>query len=188
MPRVDAQRNLEAIVSTAVDVLADRPDASMTDIAAVAGVTRQTVYAHFPSRARLLEAVLERAVGDACARMDASGLDDGPADEVLGRLVHESWRELEKHARLLEAMQRELAPALVHERHAPVTRRLERLIRRGRREGAFSDDLPVAWLVAAYLGLVHAAGEAVASGRLRARDAEPALQASVRAVLGAVLP
>jgi TetR/AcrR family transcriptional repressor of mexCD-oprJ operon len=183
--RADAQRNLDAIVAAAVDVLAARPEASMTDIARAAGVTRQTVYAHFPSRARLLEAVLERAVADAVARMDASGLDDGAPQDVLARLVHASWRQLERHARLLEAMARELPPRVVRDRHAPVLERLERLVDRGRREGVFTREVPVSWLVAAYLGLVHAAGEEVASGRLAARDAEPALQRSVRAVLAA---
>lgn len=185
MARADAQRNLTSIVSAAIEVLAERPEASMTDVASAAGLTRQTVYAHFPSRAALLGAVLERAVADAVARMDASGIDDGPAEEVLARLVHASWRELVKHANLLEALHREVPPSQVHAGHAPVIERLERLIRRGRREGAFTRDAPVGWLVAAYLGLVHAAGEEVARGRLRPRDAEPALQRSVLAVLRA---
>ena len=185
MARADAQRNLTSIVTAAIDVLAERPEASMTDVARAAGVTRQTVYAHFPNRAALLGAVLERAVGDAVERMDAAAIDDGPPEEVLARLVHASWRELVKHANLLEAMFREVPPSEVHAGHAPVLERLERLVRRGRREGVFTREPPVSWLVAAYLGLVHAAGEEVARGRLRARDAEPALQRSVLAVFRA---
>ncbi|MGR6999045.1 helix-turn-helix domain-containing protein [Yinghuangia aomiensis] len=48
--RADAQRSIDAILDAARRLLGDRLDVGMEDIAAAAGVTRQTVYAHFPSR------------------------------------------------------------------------------------------------------------------------------------------
>ena len=49
--RADAERSIAAILDAAVQVLADRPEAGMGEIAKAAGVARQTVYAHF-TRAR----------------------------------------------------------------------------------------------------------------------------------------
>ena len=46
--RSDAQRSIDAIVSGARTLLGRRPDASMEEVATAAGLTRQTVYAHFP--------------------------------------------------------------------------------------------------------------------------------------------
>jgi hypothetical protein len=67
----------------------------------------------------------------------------------------------------------------VHEFHAPILDRVERLVRRGRRAGDFDRDLPAAWVVAAFLGLMHAAAEEVAAGRIKADAAGRALELTV---------
>ncbi|HEY1176442.1 MAG TPA: TetR family transcriptional regulator, partial [Phytomonospora sp.] len=58
-------------------VLGDRPDASMEEIAAEAHVTRQTVYAHFPSRDALMAALVEAAAADYATLLDAAELAAG---------------------------------------------------------------------------------------------------------------
>jgi hypothetical protein len=45
------------------------------EVAAAAGVTRQTVYAHFPSRDALIGALLHAAGAETVAAMDAARLD-----------------------------------------------------------------------------------------------------------------
>jgi AcrR family transcriptional regulator len=59
--RIDARRNLEAIIDAAVPLLTERPRASMQQIAAAAGLHRATVHRHFPSRDDLLDELRHRA-------------------------------------------------------------------------------------------------------------------------------
>lgn len=178
--RADAERSIAAILDAAVEVLGERPDASMADIAAAAGVARQTVYAHYRSREALLTAVAERARAEAVAAIDAAEPERGPPGEALARLVPAWWRTVERHARVLEALAPSVGHAAeVHEFHAPILDRVERLVRRGRRAGDFDRDLPAAWVVAAFLGLMHAAAEEVAAGRIKANAAGRALELTV---------
>ena len=71
--RADAERNHAAIVEAALALFAERPEATMAEVAASAGVGRVTLYAHFPSRHALLEAVVDRAIAETVAQ---------PLDEV----------------------------------------------------------------------------------------------------------
>jgi AcrR family transcriptional regulator len=178
--RADAERSIAAILDAAVKLLGERPDASMADIAAVAGVARQTVYAHYRSREALLTAVAERARAEAVAAIDAAEPERGPPGEALARLVPAWWRTVERHARVLEALAPSVGDAAeAHDFHAPILGRVERLIRRGRRTGDFDRDLPIGWVVAAFLGLMHAAAEEVVAGRLKPDAAGRALERTV---------
>src|SRR5215470_11858376 len=58
-----AERNVEAILDAAEELLQSQGHASISAVAAQAGVSRVTVYAHFPTWAALLESAVERAVG-----------------------------------------------------------------------------------------------------------------------------
>jgi AcrR family transcriptional regulator len=184
--RADAEHNIAAILEAAIGVLGERPDASMAEIAAAAGVARQTVYAHFESREALLDAVAERALAEAVAAIDAAEPDRGAPAEALTRLVRAWWATVSRHARGLEA----LAAAFpgsedTHAFHHPILERLERLVRRGQRAGDFDRRLPVPWVAAAFLGLMHTAADSVAAGRLDDEAALRALERTVPRVFGA---
>src|SRR5215472_19147855 len=90
--RADAEQSVAAILAAAVQVLNADPAASVEDIAHAAGVSRQTVYAHFPSRQALLDAVVERATAEAVAAFEAAGLDEAPPAEALTRLLDAGWK------------------------------------------------------------------------------------------------
>ena len=65
--RVDAQRNMDALLEAAKAAFADSGvDVPIREIAARAGVGVGTFYRHFPKRSDLIEAVFRREV-DACA-------------------------------------------------------------------------------------------------------------------------
>lgn len=173
--RADADRSRAAILAAAITLLDERIDASMESVAEAAGVSRQTVYAHFPSRDVLLNAVLDRLTRETIEAIDALDLDHGPALDTLLTLIDHGWRGFEEHPLLLQL------PSTVEqdERHGPVVERFERLIRRGQCSGEITRDLPVAWLTSALIALGHAAGEAVGAHRLPAKKASAALRTSV---------
>jgi AcrR family transcriptional regulator len=173
--RRDAQQNAHAIVAAAVALFAERPDASVSDVAAAAGVTRQTVYAHFPARERLLEAAVDHGLAQAVAAIDAAEPDRGPADEALTRLVGAAWQIIERYHRVVAAAESALGTEIMRERHRPVLDRVAALLERGRREGVFDQALPAPWLLATWIALQHAAAREVAAGRMTPRAAERAL-------------
>lgn len=177
--RPEAERNLEAILDAAVQVLAAQPRANMTEVARASGLSRQTVYAHFASREQLIEAVVARAMRDASARMDSAELDKGPAGAALERLLAVSWTSVATHGALLDAALAALTPEAFEAHHAPVHERLQALVARGQREGAFDPEIPPAWLLSTFFALVHAAGQEVTAGRLDVDIAAASLRATV---------
>ncbi|MEU8319471.1 TetR/AcrR family transcriptional regulator [Nonomuraea sp. NPDC048881] len=169
--RADARRSIDAILEAARVVLGERPDASVEEIATTANVTRQTVYAHFPSRDALLAALIESAAAEYAALLDAAGLDTAPPADALARFLDAGWQFLRRHPLLLDlTVSRAHRPA-DDDPHDVVPPRLERLVRRGQDTGDFDRSPPAAWLAAAVIGLQHAAAEEIAGGRLTAPEA-----------------
>ncbi|MDV5143407.1 TetR/AcrR family transcriptional regulator [Streptomyces sp. SBC-4] len=133
----------------------------MAAIAAAAGVTRQTVYAHFGTRDALLNAAADRITDQAMAAMDEAEKHGGPALDQLLRLQGIGWRLFERHPVLLQHGSTHGGAAADHARHEPVTARLTRLIEKGQASGEFDPAPPATWLVAAITALGHAAGDEV---------------------------
>ena len=181
--RADAERNIAAIIEAGGRVLSADPTASVADIAKAAGVGRVTLYGHFPSRESLVEAVLMHTVELADAALEDPELDRLPAPEALARLTGSSWQVLSRHVRLFVAADRVLPGELIREHHARPLRRVERLIDRGRADGDFRTDLPVSWLVSAFLSMLHTAAAEVESGRLDRDDAAKTLVLTLESLL-----
>jgi TetR/AcrR family transcriptional regulator, mexCD-oprJ operon repressor len=182
--RADAIRNREAILAAGFEVLSRQPDAGLTEIARVSGLTRTTVYAHFPAREDLLAELLRRAVQQAVHAIDTADPARGPAEAALQRVLAASWQQVASHAQLTEAIGHILGERAA-ELHAPVEQRLSELVKRGRRDGAFRRDVPVRWLLTVYFALVHAAGRDVATGTSTASQAERSLLPTLLGAFGA---
>jgi len=163
--RSDARRSIDAILNAASTVLGERPDASMEDIATAAGVTRQTVYAHYPTRDALIAALLNAAGAETVAAMDAARLDTVPPPDALRQFLDIGWQLIRRNPHLLGPALAGNPPGSTDPHHAG-TARLEQIIRRGQRAGDFDRTLPATWLTAAVLGIAQAAAEQVAAGRL----------------------
>ncbi|GAA3933876.1 TetR/AcrR family transcriptional regulator [Actinoplanes auranticolor] len=178
--RLDAERSRAAVLDAAIAVLGRQADASVEDIAAAAGVVRQTVYAHFPSRGALLAAVVEHLTAETTATLDTLDLDTMSEVDALRRWLEVSWSMVERYPVLLSPVMATAGPGADDvARHRSVTARLEALIRRGRMSGAFDTRLPEAWTVAAVVALGHAAGQEAGAGRMSPRDAGAAYRDSV---------
>jgi serine phosphatase RsbU (regulator of sigma subunit) len=79
--RADAEVNAERVLLAAAELLPAEPDASISEIAAAAGVSRATVYRHFGSRVELVAAARERSLQST----DANEQDAlRPAGELAG--------------------------------------------------------------------------------------------------------
>ncbi|MCF2533559.1 TetR/AcrR family transcriptional regulator [Yinghuangia soli] len=86
--RADAQRNYDRLLAAAESALDERgASASLDDIAKAAGVGNATLYRHFPTREKLIEAVYDQriqALCDAAADLAAAH----PPDEALAAWLH----------------------------------------------------------------------------------------------------
>ena len=181
--RADARRSRTAVLDAAIQLLGEDPDAGMAAIAGAAGVTRQTVYAHFSSRDALLSAVADRMTEKVAEEMDAAGADDGPAAEALLRLLDAAWRVSEAYPALIRLGGRPAPPDEDRGRHEPIADRIARVLQRGRDGGDFDPEPALSWQVAAVIALSHAAGEEVRAGRVSAADATAALHSGVLRLL-----
>ena len=143
------QRVAAAILEGAARTLAaDGAAASMSDVAAAAGVARATVYRYFPNRDALLDELALLALREIDDRIASARLDEVSVQEGVSRVV----RALVDVGDLFIVLARERARPEEVDRtlSGPVSGLLER----GRERGEIRDDLPVSWLTETLLGTV----------------------------------
>ena len=180
-----AERNIAAILDATVALAERDPEPSLAAIAKAAGVSRPTLYAHFPTREDLVEATLKRPLEDAQREIAAAGIDDGAAAEAPQRLITTGWRALARHLTTARLAHDVLPPERLRQAHQAALDPLRRLIDRGQRTGEFRDDQPLEWMVTVLYALLHAAADDVTSGRLHAHSAANLIRGSA---LGAFRP
>src|SRR3954451_194120 len=164
--RSDADRSVQAILEAALDALASDPDASMAEIARRAGVVRATIYAHFPTREALLDAVMEHAVAQVAGATAAAEPTRGEPVEALERVIRATWRKLHLFHALLAINTARLSAEELHRRHLPVMTQFAPLIEREQQAGVFRHEVPVAWHLAVVRAIVHAASAELPSAGL----------------------
>ena len=174
--RADARQSIAAILRAAAEALNANPAASVEDIARAAGVTRQTVYAHFPSREALIEAVTERATAEVAAAFETAGLDDVPAPVALTRLLDTGWRVAARYPFLWHLPS--ASAGQDRDRHGPVLDQMLAIIQRGQETGDFDKALSPSWLLTAALALGRAAEDEVKAGRMTTDQASHAVHHS----------
>jgi len=180
--RSDARQSAAAVLDAAIQVLARRPDASMDEIARAAGVSRQTVYSHFPSRDALIDAVTGQASTELTALLDGLDPDQVPPAQALTRLLDAGWQVTARYPFLW--LQPAVDPGKDAERHAPVLDRMLDIVRRGQASGDFDASVPAHWLLSACLALGRATEDEVKAGRMTIEQATQAMHQSVLRLLG----
>jgi len=131
-------RTSAAILETAAHLLAEH-DASMTEIAAAAGVGRATLYRYYPTRDALLAALAVQALDEITERVADARLENVPADEGIERLARVLLTVADRYVVLV----RERVKADDAESEERLGRPLRDLFERGIREGVLRADLPV---------------------------------------------
>ena len=175
-----AERNVDAILDAAEELLRQQGHANISAVAVQAGVSRVTVYAHFPTWEALLEAAVERAVRHSMAAVEAARPEEGPADEALVRMLAAGWQYLGRYQAMAKAVSKLLTPEAVTRTHHAAFDTIGALLRRGQAEGSFRTDLPADWLVPASIALMHECNDGVQAGRISPDDALRIITTSIR--------
>jgi TetR/AcrR family transcriptional repressor of mexCD-oprJ operon len=175
-----AGRNAEAILDAAEELLELEGHATISAVAAQAGVSRVTVYAHYPTWDALLEAAVERAVGRTMMALESARPADGPPVQALERMLTAAWQHLARYGAMARAVAETLSPAAVARTHQAVHHTVGALLERGQADGSFRTDVPATWLVTACIALIHACSESVRAGQIDEHDAARILRTSVR--------
>ena len=103
--RATAQRNAAAILDATERLLAERTPLSVVAIAAEAGVSRPTLYAHYASIPEIVEAAVERSVVASLEAFERVRPGEGRADEALQRMAEVSFHQLGRNDALARGIQ-----------------------------------------------------------------------------------
>jgi AcrR family transcriptional regulator len=151
--RADARRNHDSVLEAGARLLAERPAASMQEIADASGVGRTTVYRHFPAREDLVAALVARVAEEVTAVSVAATALESPAEDVLRRLSYDvvalgrRWRFLRDQRAGIQASLTESDLAY------------RSWVLRAQDRGELRSDWPADWALAMTRGLITAAIE-----------------------------
>ncbi|MFF2246611.1 TetR/AcrR family transcriptional regulator [Arthrobacter sp. NPDC058130] len=185
--RADAVRNRDVIIEAALTCLSGNPDASMAEIARVAGVGRVTLYGHFADRKELVGAVFARTMDRAEEELAAVDIEQDTWD-CLRELVQSSWRVLQQFDSLMAAAGRYYTAEQIRAHHDKPLARVISVLEKGRSEGSFRTDHSLAWQAACFYAILHSAAAEIRGGRLDEVAAAIVLPSTIRALLAQPAP
>lgn len=181
--RADAERNRRRILDVARGLLADAPETSIVDVARAAGLSRKSVYAHFPGRDELIVALFEDVLATMAVAIADSRLDEGPPDEALRRLALTMSEFGRRFSDLHPLFERTLGCDAMSGRKAFVEAAVLELIARGQASGDFRDDVPPRWALQLLPAIGMAARRAVQAGDLAPSEAAERAANTMLAIL-----
>ncbi len=158
----------DAIIDAAIDTLARNPGASLSEIAARAGVGRASLHRHFSSRGDLVSAITLQCMDEIDAATDEAVAGARTACERLSRML-EAVVPLGDRYHFLAA--EAFDDASLHARHEADLEWLASLVDDLKEEGAMAPDVPRGWAVANIDAQVWLAWSQIAAGNLTPADA-----------------
>jgi TetR/AcrR family transcriptional repressor of mexCD-oprJ operon len=145
------QRVTDAILDGAARMFAVQGErASMSDVAAAAGVARATVYRYFPNRQALLDELTQAAVSDADARLAAARIEEVAPEEGVARAV----RALVDVGDAFVLLARERAGSDPERFERSLAQPLRHLLQRGQTDGDIRGDIASTRLTESLIALI----------------------------------
>lgn len=180
MPR--PQRSIQDLTATtileaAARVLARQGQAAtISEVAAEAGVARATLYRYFRTRDQLVSALWGAALAEVDERLGAARLEQVPFEEGIARVV----RAIGSVGEHYEVLLREPAYEELERGREVLGERVRELLERGQREGALRSDIAPELIGEMFGGIVLA-------GLRRAFAAGIGIEEASAAVVGVFL-
>jgi AcrR family transcriptional regulator len=148
-------RTRRAILDAAVRVLSQHTSASLSEVAAAAGVGRTTMHRYFPERADLLTGISNDLLEQVAAATERARPEAGPAVAALERLCQAYFALGDGLLLTLNEPHLFTDPAWNEE--SEPDRALLRLVERGHAEGTIDPDLSPVWVQNVLWSLLYAA-------------------------------
>ena len=167
--RSDARRNRRTVLDAAVALLAQRPQATMQEVADASGLGRTTVYRHFPRRQDLIDALYEEVLREAAETVQEAVTRAPDARALLCDLgtriiaIGDRYRFLDAHPEMRERT--------LEGRHDGGADPLEEYLVEAQTRGEVREDLPVSWMLTTLRGLGVVAMVEVTAGRVTVEEA-----------------
>lgn len=137
-------RTRRAILDAAFATLTQNSSASLSDVAAAAGVGRTTIHRYFPERSDLLTAIVADILEKIATATARARPDEGPALDALDRLCQQYF-ELGDYL-MLAYTEPNMMTAVEWEVESDADRVLTAVIERGLAEGAIDPRLSPEWV------------------------------------------
>ena len=160
----------DALIDAAIRVFATRPAASLSDVAAAAGVRRMTLHRLIGSREELLKEIAIRSLAemDEACRLAVENAES--ASDALRACV-EALVPVGDRCHFLWSQAEIWEEASVAKEVARQNRELVALIDEAKSEGSISNVIPNAWITAAIEACVFAALQTARAGDIAVNDA-----------------
>ena len=158
----------DAVLDSAIASLASNPNASLTEIAAAAGIGRATLHRYFGSRDDLLNEVAKRALQEVDEAAAGIRYEELSPTQAL-RAVLEAVIPLGDRYYFLRTMAASHDPEIVAacERQ---NRELADMVDALKAVGVFANDVPTRWAAATLDAMIWAAWAAVGKGDVARND------------------
>jgi TetR/AcrR family transcriptional regulator, cholesterol catabolism regulator len=133
---------------------------TMDDLASDMGMSKKTLYAHFPSKSALVKSILTQKLDE--AEMELGSVVAEKSSDFIGAL-HQLTAHLQKHTgeaqpvfvRDLSREEPALAEYLVARRRKIVEKTFVNLLACGREAGQVRDDIPINFLIEVLLAVLE---------------------------------
>lgn len=167
-PTKDIRRT--ELLNAAAELLALHPTASLSEIAAHAGIGKATLHRYFPGRDELMLALGYRALEEVSAAIQTAALSSGTTHEALARLIAALVPLGDKLYFLLYEPVLDTHPDFIAADQA-TQQPILHLIQRGQAAGELRTDLTADWILHQMNYALFATWQIVHQGAVARRDA-----------------